>query len=314
MTTTGTRARRLPAGRGSGSACAAGLADEFRCRVPRRTAEIPWSAYEERAVTWSPSINLLDPDRPRRRAARPRPALLLAGPAEGRRRRRCHQRAGASADRPLLASAANVIRRSPRPPTRRRPRDDQLGHGAAEQVANVQWGVPNVVLEQDEVNTLIEGDLRLAVMRAWTRSSTTRSRRGASKRPAPTTRWSRTGRHDDAVGGRVQPGHPDPHPGGGRGDRRYGQRDQRRHGRFRVRAGRLRPRSHFQFAAGGLEGGLVGRGFRQLCVREAVRLARRGWRGSRRTSGKSNTSLIRLELHAACGVERQTAAVRIAAS
>jgi hypothetical protein len=31
-------------------------------------------------------------------------------------------------------------------------------------------------------------------------------------------------------------------------------------------------------------------------------------------AGKSNTSLVRLELHAACGVERQSAAVRIAAS
>jgi hypothetical protein len=30
--------------------------------------------------------------------------------------------------------------------------------------------------------------------------------------------------------------------------------------------------------------------------------------------GKSNTSLVRLELHAACGVERQSAAIRIAAS
>jgi len=31
-------------------------------------------------------------------------------------------------------------------------------------------------------------------------------------------------------------------------------------------------------------------------------------------SGKSNTSLVRLELHANAGVERQTAAIRIAAS
>jgi hypothetical protein len=30
--------------------------------------------------------------------------------------------------------------------------------------------------------------------------------------------------------------------------------------------------------------------------------------------GKTNTSLVRLELHAACGVERQNAAIRIAAS
>jgi hypothetical protein len=30
--------------------------------------------------------------------------------------------------------------------------------------------------------------------------------------------------------------------------------------------------------------------------------------------GRTNTSLLRLELHAACGVERQAAAVRIAAT
>ena len=32
------------------------------------------------------------------------------------------------------------------------------------------------------------------------------------------------------------------------------------------------------------------------------------------SAGRTNTSLVRMELHAACGVERQTAAVRIAAS
>jgi Caudovirus prohead serine protease len=38
-----------------------GLADEFRAHgFPGEVAEIPWEAYEERAVTWTPSIDLLN--------------------------------------------------------------------------------------------------------------------------------------------------------------------------------------------------------------------------------------------------------------
>ena len=38
-----------------------GLADEFRSAgFPGEAAEIPWEAFESRAVTWTPSVNLLD--------------------------------------------------------------------------------------------------------------------------------------------------------------------------------------------------------------------------------------------------------------
>jgi HK97 family phage prohead protease len=292
-----------------------GLADEFRAAgFPGDVAEIPWSVYEDRAVTWTPSINLLNQvDREgvplgfdQRYVWTTLPRI---GVDSGVTSVLVLQQTARS-----LATAANVVRAIDA--TSNKPETGStinLITVPLSQVANVQSGIPNVVLEQDGINTIIENDLTLAVNEGLDKIvNDTLGASGfqppgsdnlvASVRKAMTTLLGAGYAPDTLVltpaaaegldlltsgisGGTAdyvfQPGQPAP-------------------GIWGLR----RVISKVVAAPVVLDSSAYGK-----LYASPARLAK-----FEENSGKSNTSLVRLELHAACGVERQAAAVRIAAS
>jgi HK97 family phage prohead protease len=142
-----------------------GLADEFRhAGFPGETATIPWQAFEDRAVTWTPSMDLLN--QPQRQAGAFPFDQRYAWPALAR------VAVDAAATSVLvlsqtarsLASAANVVRAVDsvvaKPETGS---TINLITVPLKQVATIQSAIPNIVLEQPAINTVIEQDLRLAI-------------------------------------------------------------------------------------------------------------------------------------------------------
>jgi phage head maturation protease len=292
-----------------------GLADEFRAAgFPGEVAEIPWSAYEKRAVTWTPSIDLLNQtDRqgvPLGFDARYVWTVLpRVGVDASVTSVQVLQQSARS-----LATAANVVRSIDA--TSNKPESGStvnLITVPLKQVATVQSGIPNVVLEQAAINTVIENDLRLAVNEGMDKIvNDTLAASGfqapgtdnlvASVRKAMTTLLGAGYAPDTLVltpaasetldllvsgisGGTAdyvfQPGQPAP-------------------GIWGLR----RVISKVIAAPVVLDSNAYGR-----LYASPARLAR-----FEENDGKTNTSLVRLELHAAAGVERQSAAVRIATS
>ena len=174
------------------------------------------------------------------------------------------------------------------------------------QVAGVQTGVPNVYLEQQQIQTVIENDLRLSVydgldelVRACdSRAAETRHpRSGQHPRQHPEV-------HHDATGIGLL-AEPDPADAGRIGDDRHdGLGDLGRHGRLRVRAGAVRagdavrhpePRSKVLAAPVVMDTRAHG-----ALYLSPLSLAR-----FEENAGRTNTSLVRLEGHAQYGTERR---------
>jgi HK97 family phage prohead protease len=142
-----------------------GLADEFRHHgFPGQVATIPWQAYEDRAVTWTGSVDNIN-------AARGVAASL------GYDQRyvwpivpRVAVDAGVTSVNVFtqtnrsLASATSVIRAVDA--TSNKPETGStltVVTTAMKQVATVQSGIPNVYLETQAFATVVENDLRLAL-------------------------------------------------------------------------------------------------------------------------------------------------------
>ena len=142
-----------------------GLANEFRSHgFPAEVAEIPWEAYESRAVTWTPIINLLD------QTDRVGVGLGFDSRYVWTTLPRVGVDAGVTSVQVLaqssrsLATPANVIRGiSATTPKAETSTTINLTTVPLSGVASISSGIANVVLEQPQVNTLIEGDLALAV-------------------------------------------------------------------------------------------------------------------------------------------------------
>ena len=143
-----------------------GLADEFRSRgFPGERAVMPWDEFESRAVTWSASVDALAPGTRRQAAALGAdqryiwPALGAVGVgAEVTSVPVLSQTARS------LAAATDVIRDidevTPKPETSS---TLTVANVPLKQVATVQSGIPNILLAQAAFNTTIETDLRLAI-------------------------------------------------------------------------------------------------------------------------------------------------------
>jgi len=154
-----------------GPASVRSLADEFRSRgFPGETATVDFDrvfAAETRAVTWTGSLDALNPTR--RVGAGLAFDQRYAWPAFGR----IAVDAGTTAVQVMrqsvraLAAPADVIR--PLAATTPKPETSSTLEVITEplqQVASKQSGIPNIYLEQPMFNTVIEGDLRLAINEA----------------------------------------------------------------------------------------------------------------------------------------------------
>jgi HK97 family phage prohead protease len=141
------------------------LAECFRSRgFPGERAVIPWQEFEERAVTWSASVDVMNQ---MRRIGVPLPLdQRYAWPAFPR------VAVDASATSVLvfqqtarsLATAASTVRAIDA--TSAKPETGSTINAVTvslKQVANIQTNVPNIYMLQDAVNSIIEQDLRLAI-------------------------------------------------------------------------------------------------------------------------------------------------------
>jgi uncharacterized protein len=144
---------------------ARGLADEFRAAgFPGETATIPWQAFEDRAVTWTGSVDNISKARgtaadlgyDQRYAW---PAFARVPVDEGVTSVDVFTQTARS-----LATAANVVRAVDA--VTNKPETGStltIVTTAMKQVATVQSGIPNVYLESPAFNTIVENDLRLAL-------------------------------------------------------------------------------------------------------------------------------------------------------
>jgi phage head maturation protease len=141
------------------------LAECFRSRgFPGERAVIPWSEFEERAVTWTASVDLMNQ---MRRIGVPLPLdQRYAWPA--------FPRVGVDASQTSvlvvqqtarsLATPANVVRAIDATTTKPETGSTlNVVTVSLHQVATVQSNIPSVYLLTDAVNTIVEQDLRLAV-------------------------------------------------------------------------------------------------------------------------------------------------------
>lgn len=141
-----------------------GLADEFRSAgFPGETAEIPWQTFEDRAVTWSPSINLLN-QVDRQGGAFPSDMRYIWPVLE-----RVAVDSAATSVQVLVqlsesvATGASVIRDiNAVTPKAEVNSTVSLQTVPLKGVAAVESGIPNIVLEQPAINSIIEGSLRRA--------------------------------------------------------------------------------------------------------------------------------------------------------
>jgi uncharacterized protein len=148
-----------------GAASGRGLADEFRTAgFPGETATIPWQAFEDRAITWTGSVDNVAKYRTDAGAlgydqrwvwpVLPRVAIdagvtsvdVLTQTARS------------------LATAANVVRAVEAVTTKPETGSTlTIVTTPVKQVATKQSGLPNVYLETPAFNSVVESDLRLAI-------------------------------------------------------------------------------------------------------------------------------------------------------
>jgi hypothetical protein len=142
-----------------------GLADEFRAAgFPGEVATIPWQAFEDRAVTWTGSVDNINK------------ARNTAGPLGADQRyawpafARVNVDAGATSvdvftqTARTLPSAANVVRAIDAVTAKPEVASTlTIVTTALEQVAAIYTNVPNIQLEQPAFNSVIETDLRLSI-------------------------------------------------------------------------------------------------------------------------------------------------------
>jgi HK97 family phage prohead protease len=295
---------------------ARGLADEFRAAgFPGELATLSWQEYEDRAVTWTGSVDNVNKARG---TAGPLgydqryvwPVVPRVGVDGGVTSVDVFTQSARS-----LATAANVVRAISAV-------TDKPESGSTltivttplHQVATVQSGIPNIYLETQGFST---HDRERSAARAlrWlgqARAGQVRRERLPSPGHRQHPRFDSQVHHDAARGG-LRAGHLGAHAGDGRDDRRHGQRHFGRHRGLRVRAGPVRARDAVRAPAAGVQDGPRPGRLRLAGVREAVRQpgVARAFRGGGR---ETNTSLVRLETTGVFGVERQNAAVRIAAA
>lgn len=292
-----------------------GLADEFRAAgFPGEVAEIPWERFEERAVTWSASIDLLN------QADRQGVPLgwdaRYAWPAIPR----VAVEAGVTSVSVLTqvsttADAVTGVIRAVDATTDKAEVETTIDflNTPLSGVAAVESGIPNVYLESPAVNGIIETDLRRTVNEGLdgivnaTFAASDNQPPGSD--PLPTsirkaiTVLQAYGYAPDTV--ILTPTAAE--------------------GLDTLVSGVTGGDADYVFGAGNFASGVYG--LRRVVSKvvtdpvvldstayaklyaSPVRLARFEER-----DGRSNTSLVRCELHAACGVERQDAAVRVAAS
>lgn len=291
-----------------------GLAEEFRAAgFPGEVAEIPWEAFEERAVTWSPSINLLN-QTDRQGGAFPFDqryawTALSRVPCDS----------AATSVQVLMQTdqdaATGVVRAIDSTEDKAETTSTvNLATVPLSGVASVESGVPNIVLEQPAVNTIIENDLRMTVNEGLDKLvNDTFAASGfqapgsdnplVSYRKAMTTLYAAGFNPDTLILTPAAAEAIDVMVSGITG----GSAD------FVFTPAAFGPDRIFNLrkviskviaAPVVLDSAAYGR-----LYASPARLAR-----FEENAGKTNTSLVRLELSAACGVERQTAAVRIAAS
>jgi HK97 family phage prohead protease len=141
------------------------LAECFRSRgFPGERAVIPWQEFEERAVTWTASVDLMNQ---MRRIGVPLPLdVRYAWPAFPRVAVDASQTSVLVVQQTArsLATPANTVRAIDA--VTQKPETGSTMNVltvSLHQVATVQSNVPTVYLLQDAVNTIIEQDLRLAV-------------------------------------------------------------------------------------------------------------------------------------------------------
>ncbi len=293
-----------------------GLADEFRAAgFPGETATIPWQAFEDRAVTWSGSVDLIA--KARSNAAGLGNDTRYAWPAFARV---AVDEGVTSVDvftqtARSLATATNVVRAVDA--TTNKPETGStlsIVTTSMKQVATVQSGIPNVYLESLAFGTIVEQDLRLAlndgldklVLDAIAGSGFQAPGTDpllVSIRKAMTTIAGNGYNADTLI---LSPANAEALDvlvsgiSGGTNDFVFG-------------AGSFAPGTIFGLnkrisktipAATVVDSTALGK-----LYASRVSLAR-----FEENAGKTNTSLVRLETHAVFGVERQNAAVRIAAS
>jgi uncharacterized protein len=146
-------------------AAASGLWDEFRSRgFPRERAEVTWSEFESRALTWTPSVNLMNQlDRQSvplgfdQRYAWP---ALQRVPVDSATTSVLVMSQTARS----LATASNVVRSidavTAKPETGS---TVNLVTVPLSQVATHSGAIPNVHLEQPALRSIVEGDMQLAI-------------------------------------------------------------------------------------------------------------------------------------------------------
>jgi HK97 family phage prohead protease len=239
-----------------------GLADEFRAMgFPSETATIDFDTYEDRAVTWTGSVDNIN--KVQATAGNLGADRRWAWPAFAR----VNIDAGATSvdvftqTARTLATPATVVRAidavTAKPETAS---TLTIVTTALKQVASIYTNVPNIQLEQPAFNTVIEQDLTLAPQRRPRQAGARlhRYRRLPSPGHRPAARLDPQG-DDDDHGQRVRAGHAAVDAGQRGGARRARLRYRRRRQRLRVRAGELRARPDLR-AQPAREQGHPGRG------------------------------------------------------
>jgi HK97 family phage prohead protease len=289
-----------------------GLAEEFRAAgFPGEVAEIPWQRYEERAITWTPSVNLLNQVD---RQGSPWPVdrrycwtALARDPVDS----------GVTSVQVLVQTGESAASGVVRPIDSTGDKAEvgitvDLATVPLSGVAGVSTGIRNIVLEQPAVNRLIENSLRNAVNAGLdeivvaTFAASDNEAPGAnhviSIRKAITTL--------DAAGFSPDTVLLDPETAE--------ELDL-------LVSGVSGADADFVFAPGQYAPDVfrlrrvVCKALSEPIVLDATAYGRLYASPARlavfeENAGRTNTSTVRLELNAACGVERQDAAVRIAAS
>ncbi len=293
-----------------------GLADEFRAAgFPGEAAEIPWATFEQRSVSWGSSIDLLNQTKrqgvplgyDQRYAWTVLPRVAVeSGVTSVQVLAQTTRDLGDPED---VIRAIDAITDKAEIVT-----SVSLSSESLTGVAAVESGIPNVVLEANGIDSLIETDLRLAVNEGLdklvddTFAASDNQAPGTdnplvSYRKAITTLEANGYAPDTLILTPAAAEAIDVMVTGITG----GSAD------FVFRPGAFGPDRIFNLrrvTSKVIDAPVVldSTAYAKLYA-SPVRLAR-----FEENDGKTNTSLVRLELHAACGVERQAAAIRIAAS
>lgn len=292
-----------------------GLAEEFRAAgFPGEVAEIPWASFEDRAVVWSPSISLLHQTDVQ---GGPLPVdSAYAWPTL----QRVPVDSAATSVQVLVhlseAVATGVVRDINATTNKAEVTSTiDLQTIALRGVAAVESGIPNIVLEQPAINTIIENDLRTAICEgldglvADSLAASGFLAPGAGDNPLVSYRKAVTALAAAGFSADTLLLTPQASEAidvmttgvsGGAAD-------------FVFAAGAFGPDRIFNMRR------VVSKAIPSPIVLDAKAFGKLYASPARLSVhemdfGRTNSSLVRLELSAACGVERQQAAVRIASS